>query len=439
MPKQRAHGDGSLYSRVRNGKTYWIGRVRHAGRVYEVGATTRAEARRKLEAVKQATARGRPVRPVRQTTGEYLMAWLEHHKADPHGLSPTTLDGYTSRIKVNIIPRLGTIPLADLGVQHISKFLLDLSHQAPDPATKSLRTRLSAYTIRDVRTVLGTALEQAVQWGLIAFNPVRLAKAPRLDRRRQHGVVLDADGARRLLHEVHGESLEAFYTVALACGLRKGEALGLQWSDIDLSAGTLCVRSALYRTSAGLALRQPKTESSIRTIAPLPLFALRALQRHQARQTAEAEDAGEAWQQSGLVFTNSFGGAIEPRNLNRHFAGLLKRADLPHMRVHDLRHSCATLLLLQGVELKVVQEILGHSSIRVTADMYAHVLPQLRAQAAQAMDDLFDIPTAAQAVNVVELEPSAASRLFLRADIFCGKTPTNDDLSPAKSTGDAAS
>jgi len=187
MPKQRAHGDGSLYSRVRNGKTYWIGRVRHAGRVYEVGATTRAEARRKLEAVKQATSRGRPVRPARQTTGEYLSAWLEHHKADPHGLSPTTLDGYTSRIKVNIIPRLGTIPLVDLGVQHVSKFLLDLSNQAPDPATKSSRTRLSAYTIRDVRTVLGTALEQAVQWGLIAYNPVRLAKAPRVDRRRQHG------------------------------------------------------------------------------------------------------------------------------------------------------------------------------------------------------------------------------------------------------------
>src|SRR4030095_7447711 len=107
-----------------------------------------------------------------------------------------------------------------------------------------------------------------------------------------------------------------------------------------------------------------------------------------------AEVAGDAWQDSGFVFTNSFGGALEPRNLNRHFAGLLRRANLPHMRVHDLRHSCATLLLLQGVELKVVQEILGHASIRVTADMYSHVLPQLRAQAAQAMDDLFDISTA---------------------------------------------
>lgn len=198
---------------------------------------------------------------------------------------------------------------------------------------------------------------------------------------------LDTEQARRLLAAVRGERLEALFTVALALGLRRGEALGLKWDDIDFATSTLYVQRSLQRGDHGLELVDVKTKKSRRAI-PLPLVAIRALQKHRHRQDLERETASMAqlWVEHGLVFTNLTGGPLDPEGVVKSFQKVLKREGLPHQRFHDLRHACASMLLAQGLDLKVIQEILGHSTITITADLDAQVMMGAKRQAAAQMD-----------------------------------------------------
>jgi integrase len=387
MGKRRAQGDGGLFARNKGTKReMWIGRlVLQDGTRLEVSGKTQAVARQKLEAAKQAAAKGLPVKLDRQSTGEFLTRWLED-TAKPT-LRPTTYRAYETRVRLYLVPRLGRVPLAQLGAEHVQTMQNDLLKTKVLQRNRAGSGFLSPATVLDTRRVLGKALNQAVRWGMIARNPVPLVDPPSVQRPETRP--LDPDQARALLEALRGNRLEALYTVALALGLRKGEALGLKWDDIDLDGGTISVRRALYRAGGKLQLMDVKTKKSRRTIA-LPLVATRALQIHRKRQDRERENAANLWTDTGLVFTTAFGTPIEPRNVNRHFAGVLKAASLPHQRFHDLRHACASLLLAQGLDLKVVQEVLGHSSITITADLYAHVLMGLKRKAAAGMDAVFD-------------------------------------------------
>jgi len=167
----------------------------------------------------------------------------------------------------------------------------------------------------------------------------------------------------------------------------RGEALALRWRDVDLDAGTLRVAQTVQRVGGGLVFSEPKTTRSRRTV-PLPPVTLTALRAHRATQAGERLKAGTAWQDSGLVFTTPIGTVVDPRNLNRLLDNLCLRAQVRRVRVHDLRHTCASLLLAQGVEPRVIMETLGHSHIATTMNIYAHVLPVLQRQAADRMDDL---------------------------------------------------
>lgn len=191
--------------------------------------------------------------------------------------------------------------------------------------------------------------------------------------------------ARQLLAAAQDDRLGALYSVALALGLRQGEALGLSWEDVDFESRRLHVRHGLQRIAGQLKLVEPKTRQSRRTIA-LPAIVVDALQHHKARQSQERLLAGTRWRETGLVFTSTIGTPIEVGNLRRSFWRLLDKAGLPRMRFHDLRHSCASLLLVQGVPARVVMETLGYSNISITMDTYTHVLPELQRQAADAMD-----------------------------------------------------
>jgi integrase len=183
--------------------------------------------------------------------------------------------------------------------------------------------------------------------------------------------------ARALLEAVKGDKLEALYADALACGLRMGEVLGLSWQSVDLEHGRLAVSQALQRQKGrGLVQVETKSDRSRRTISlPSPLVA--KLRAHRLRQLQERLCAGARWRECGLVFTSCVGTALEPRNLFRSFKVTLRRAGLPDIRFHDLRHSAASLMLAQGVAIRVVMEVLGHSSICLTADTYSHVMPSL--------------------------------------------------------------
>ena len=211
-------------------------------------------------------------------------------------------------------------------------------------------------------------------------------KAPPLDRHRRVG--LDVAEAMRLFDVISGERLEALYVLALTTGLRRGELLALRWDDIDLGSRQLHVRRALQRVDGKLQVAEPKTSSSRRTVV-LPRLAVRHLQEHKKRQDTERQALGEAWRDHGLVFASSIGTPVEPRNVNRRWDELRRRAGLDWLRLHDLRHGCATLLLAKGVPDRVIMEVVGHAEIGVTMNTYAHVLPVLRQEAADAIDELF--------------------------------------------------
>ena len=184
-----------------------------------------------------------------------------------------------------------------------------------------------------------------------------------------------------------GDRLEALYILAITTGLRQGELLGFKRDDVDPGSGSLQVRRTLTTAKGGPVLSAPKTKGSRRTVK-LSQTALEALRSHLERQLGEVDRAGGLWRENGLIFASEVGKPLDRRCVTTYrFKPLLKRARLPQIRFHDLRHTCATVLLSKNVNPKVVSEMLGHSSIAITLDTYSHVLPTMQESAAKAMED----------------------------------------------------
>lgn len=410
MAKKRGLNEGSIFQRDdgrwaavihigwRNGK-------RHRKYFY---AATRREVKGHLTAALLAHQQGLPVALERQTVREFLQHWLE--ECVRSSVRPRTFVSYSQLVNVHILPDLGHIVLSKLSPQDVQTFLNEklrarrgnLSKLAQPPTEKPASNQklaarplehaqeakavtLSPRTVQYVHAVLRRALGQGVKWNLVARNVATLVNPPRV--RRPEVQPLAPDEARRLLNVVEDDRLAALYSVALALGLRQGEALGLRWLDIDLDAGTLTVRNALQRIDGKLQLVEPKTSKSRRTVA-LPDVAVAAIRAHRVKQLQERLVAGSRWHDMGLVFTSTIGTPLDGRNVTRHFQKLLRDAGLPRQRFHDLRHTCASLLLAQGVHPRVVMEILGHSQIQLTMNIYSHVIPQLQHEAAGKMDSL---------------------------------------------------
>ena len=287
-----------------------------------------------------------------------------------------TYAGYEVHIRLHLKPSLGRIPLERLTPQHVQALF-----------NQKLKEGLKPKTVRYLRGTLRTALNEAVRWGLISRNAAALVDGPRVERFPI--TPFTPEEARRLLHAVKGDRLEALYSVALTMGLRQGEALGLTWHDIDLGLGYMRITKQLQRVHGSPRLVEPKTERSRRTLAMPPMI-LDALRRHAGRQQAERENAGERWYDSDLVFTTPIGTPLDGTAVTKEFHRVLDRAELAQRRFHDLRHSCATLLLVQGVSPRVVMEMLGHSQIGLTMNTYSHVIPDLGRDAAQRINDLLE-------------------------------------------------
>jgi integrase len=202
---------------------------------------------------------------------------------------------------------------------------------------------------------------------------------------------LTPEEARTFLTAAKGHRLEALYAVALTLGLRQGEALGLRWQDVDLELGYIRVARQLQRFDGVFELVEPKTARSRRTIA-MPPTITKVLAEHRERQACERKAAGPRWKEWGLVFTRPDGHPLDGTVVTHQFHDFLDRAGLPQRRFHDLRHSCATLLLAQGVSPRVVMDILGHSQIALTMNTYTHVVPDLRRDAAVRMESLLAEP-----------------------------------------------
>jgi integrase len=347
-------------------------------RKYYYGATRRQVAEQLTTALRT-KQQGLPLADERQTVGQYLDRWLR--EVASARLRPRTLASYKQVVKAHVLPNLGRVPLARLTPQEVQGWLNDLQAGDEERERQPLSPRTCAYA----RAILRSALTQALRWGLVARNAAALVEPPRIKK----GEIkpLTPQQARRLLKEVRGHRLAGLVTVALALGLRLGEASGLKWEDIDERRGVIHIRRALQRAEGKLVLVEPKSERSRRTIV-LPAIVTKALEKHRRRQARDRAVAGDRWQNTGLVFTSTIGTALEPRNVTRDFHTLLEAAKLPRVRFHDLRHTAATLLLAQGVDPRTIMETLGHSQISLTLDTYSHVLPKLQKQAAGKMDEV---------------------------------------------------
>ena len=370
MPKRRGNNEGSIYLR-KDGR--WAAALSIPGRRrITFYGLSREDVRRKLAAAVRASDLRELPDSRGMSLGDYLDQWLRE-VAKP-SVRPWTYKGYEVHVRRHINPVIGRVPLDKVEPLHVQSLM-----------NRKLRDGLSAKSVRYIRGTLRTALTQAQRWGLVTRNAAALVDGPRVEPYEIRP--LTPVETRRFLESVKGHRLEALYSVALSMGLRQGEALGLRWEDLDLEMGYLRVEKQLQRQNGKFQLVEPKTNRSRRTIV-MPPSITSTLRKHRVRQDRElAFDKG--WSNPfGLVFTTENGGPLDGTVVTHQFHRLLDQAGLPQRRFHDLRHSCATLLLAQGVPARVVMEILGHSQIALTMNTYAHVIPELRRDAAQRMEEL---------------------------------------------------
>lgn len=342
----------------------------------KITGATRTEVVKRLRALRDDADAGRS--PARRdlTVARFLDEWLSD--VLPGSVAPSTTVQYRDVVRLYVVPHIGRKHLTTLNARDVARMLAELEADGR-----------SANTRRLARSVLRRALRWAEAEGLVPRNAAAVAHGVKVGG--TEGRTLTVDQARTLLASLEGHRLEAAFTVALALGLRRGELLGLIWDDLALDAtpARLTVHRSLKRLPGrGLALDATKTRQSRRTVhLPSPVVA--ALRDHRRRQAAEQLAAGAEWTPrplgADLIFRTPFGTALDPDNFRHACYKVTTDAGLGRWSPHELRHSAASLLLAMGVPLKVVSETLGHSSIRVTADTYGHIMEPARAEAADAM------------------------------------------------------
>lgn len=398
--KQRANGEGTIYKRQDGryeGACYVLiadGTIRRK-RVY---ARTRKEVVEKLAALQRQSRDGIPMPTRSWKVGEYLAYWLEH-VVRPNS-KPKTHQGYEVVVRVHIVPVLGTRRLTALQAADVRRLLAHVQNRCRccaeeiDVRRPEKRRRCCAVgrccesfpstrTLQQVHAVLRNALQNAVREELIMRNVAQLVRVPSPKYRVNRGI--SAEQAHELIEASQDDRLHALYVLTLYLGMRRAELLGLRWSDVDLDTGHLEIVQTLQRVDGELRFVPAKTDASERTL-PLVGRCLDVLRKHRAGQSWEASEAGDAWQDHGLVFPSRIGTPMEPDNLRRSWYPLRARVGAHRVRFHDLRHTCVTLLLDLGVPPHIVREIAGHSDIGVTMKIYAHASLTEKRAALQKLD-----------------------------------------------------
>lgn len=381
---RRPAGDGSVY-RTSDGR--WRAVVDlgwgEGGRQRKyVSGATQAQALERLRRA-QRDAEGGVVADDRITVGAFLDRWVTSNLSG--NVTGTTLDDYGHTVRLHLEPALGRKRLARLSVAEVDALW----------ATKR-KAGYKPNSVRIMRAVLRRALAQAEREGLVARNVAALSQPPRVSQ--PEGRSLSVEQAKKLLATASGDRLEAGFVLLLSYGLRRGELLGLSWADLDRDGSTLAVRRAVRRRKSartedgtypgGAASRveiaELKTRRSRRVLYLTP-GVVEALDDHAAGQAREREAAGDLWVESGLIFTSLVGTPIDPDNFAKAFVRLARSAGLGHWHPHEARHSAASVMLAQGVPLEVVSEVLGHSSIAITKDVYGHLAEGAKRAAAERM------------------------------------------------------
>jgi integrase len=361
-------------------------------------AATRHEVAGQMTAALRDRQRGFNINPGKQSVGEFLRAWLKD--VVKPSVRPKTYRTYSDFVKNHLAPvagppGLGSLQLAKLSPQNVRAFLnAKLTEpqasrrkatpgDSPDPGAP-----LSARTVKHLLVTLRGALESAVKDRLVPENVAALVDPPSVAKRQMR--TFSAEQSRTFLEAINGDRLEALFSTAIALAYRQGEALGLQWPDVDLEGenSTLTVRQSIQRIDGKLTIT-PTKKDKVHTVN-LPAVTRSVLVAHRAKQDEERRLAGSRWRETGFVFTTTIGTPIDARSVIRRFHSILKTTGLPRLRFHDLRHSAATLLLAQGVSPRYISDLLGHSQVSFTMQTYAHVLPHIQRDVADKMDEILN-------------------------------------------------
>ncbi len=374
MARKRGNGEGSIYRR-KDGR--WVGQYTvytAKGPKYRyIYGKTRAAVAEKLTKAMANRDRGFLFDAGSITVGEYLDRWLSDSVRGT--VRASTFERHEGIVRTHIKPSLGRIKLKSLTPTHVRGLHCE-----------KLDAQLAPATVRKIHSTLHKALSQALSDGLIPRNAADV-QAPRPAPEEMRP--LSEDEARAFLEaaKVSNDRFEALYVLAITTGLRRGELLGLRWDDANLERGTLRVGRALVREGGRHIVGETKTRRGRRQVN-LTRRTVNILKAHRKDQLEERMQLTGLYEDHGLIFTTRIGTPVNPENLvKRSFKPLLKRAGLPEIRFHDLRHTCATLLLGRGVHPKIVQELLGHATIAMTLDTYSHYLPSMGDQASGAMGE----------------------------------------------------
>jgi integrase len=380
LTKKRGNNEGTIVKRA-DGRwmaSMTLGRDPQSGKVKRASfyGTTRAAVATKLATALRDHHQGVFTPPQRLTVGHWLQIWLDDYKRPT--VRPKTYESYASQLRLHLVPALGHVPLAELRPHQVQHFY------------NTLATQVSARTVRYNHSLLHDALSLAAKHQKVARDVTMLCTAPRLQTVERPTLTVPSV-TTRLFPALVGERLQAAIVLACCTGMRRGELVGLRWADVDLPQARLQVRQTAVRLArAGapgdggrkthIVFQDPKTPKSRRPL-PLPALCVQALRAHRARQAQERLLWGGTYPDGELVFSQENGQPLEGKTLNRVLTRVLRRAGLPHVRLHDLRHTFATWLLEQGENPKTVSQLLGHTRVQITLDLYSHVTLAVEHQA----------------------------------------------------------
>lgn len=379
MPRKKdgraAQGSGNIRKRSdgRWEARYTLGRDPGTGKQVRrsVYGSTQSEVRKKLAAVIHEIDAGVYTEPEKMQTGQWFDVWLDQFCG---GVKPRTRELYKATVDYRIRPALGAVGLQQLNTAMIQKFYNEAGED------------LAAKTVRNLHGIVHKALQQAVEAGYIRINPADACKLPRAEKPTIHP--LDGAQTRAFLDAARGDPFERVFTVDTFTGMREGEVLGLPWDAVDFDAGTIHIYRQLQQLKGQVRLGPPKNGKP-RTITPAP--AVMGLLREQRKAQNEWRLlAGQAWEESGFVFTNELGRHMYSRTLYRHFKNIVACIGLPGARFHDLRHTYAVASIRAGDDIKTISENLGHASVAFTLDVYGHVTGDMRKDSAQRMQAYID-------------------------------------------------
>ena len=391
MAKKRGNNEGSIHRRP-NGS--WRAQVTLQGRRLSHTANTRRECQDWLKKTIGQIDDGMTVAGTKISLGEYLTGWLNSSKAY---LKQTTWAHYNHLSRQYIIPSLGQVKLINLRTDHIQRLYDQL-----------LAKDVGTYTVLKIHTVIHSALNQAIKTGILNRNPATVTVKPREPEKEMK--ILEESQVSQMLIAAKGHRWEALYHLALSTGMRQMELLGLKWTDVNWQKQTIKVeRQLVSPTGKGVQFSSPKTKFGKRTLA-LGTKTIEILKAHDERQYYEEQVAGDNWVEHGLIFTNKYGGPIDPRNLLRNFKQLLRKAGLPEMPFHNLRHTSASasLALNHGTPIIVVSRRLGHARPSITLDVYGHLIASAQEEAAELIDSL---------ITPIQLHPVAPGCTRITPDL----------------------